>query len=185
MVHILQEVSAKGNRLILGAAAMAASVSLPVLSDLPPVRQDTVFGAYRPTVLGHRLRTAGPNRISWRAAVQSRNLVHLGALRRLADVPHHPSTPYRHATDRTAVTECRVGSHRRGIQGSRQCAQVWKLSHRCWPGHHFSFPPQCTVRVCVSARMFGWFVRSFVVYLIVHALPVRVRDMAQRQIIDT
>jgi hypothetical protein len=52
-------------------------------------------------------------------------------------------------------------------------------------GHHFSNSPQCTVRVCVCARMFGWFVGLFVVYLIVHAFPVRVRDMAQRHITET
>jgi len=104
----------------MGASTLAASVSLPLLSDLPPVRQDPVPGADRPSVLGHRLRTAGRNRSSWRVAVWSRSPVHRGALRRLAHVPYHSTTPYRHATDRTAVAECRVGSHRRGIQGSRQ-----------------------------------------------------------------
>jgi hypothetical protein len=153
VVHILQEMSAGGERPILGAAAVAASVSLPVLSDLPSIRQDPVPGVYRSTVLGCRLRTAGPNRVSWRAAVQSRIPVHRGALRRLAHVTHHSTTPYRHATDRTAVTECRVGSHRRGIQGGRQCAQVWKLPQRCWPDHHFSNLPQFNhscVNVCLS-----------------------------------
>jgi len=175
VVHILQEVSAEGERPILGATAVAASMPLPVLSNLPPVRQDSVPGAYRPAVLGHRLRSAGPNRVSWRAAVRCRSRVHRGALRRLAHVSHHSTTPYRHATDRTAVTECRVGSHRRGIQGGRQCAQVWKLSRRCWPGHHFSNSPQCNhscMCVCVCVRTHVWFVRSFVVYLIVHAFPV-------------
>ena len=142
VVHILQEMSAAGERPILGAAAVAASVSLPVLSDVPPVRQDPVPLSYRPTVLGRRLRTAGPNCVSRRAAVQSRSPVHRGALRRLAHVPHHTTTPYRHATDRTAVTKCRVGSHRRGIQGGRQCAQVWNLSLRCWRDHLFSNSPQ-------------------------------------------
>jgi hypothetical protein len=44
-----------------------------------------------------------------------------------------------------------------------------------------------TTRVweCVFTRMFGWLICSFVVYLIVHAFPVRVRDMAQRHITDT
>jgi hypothetical protein len=143
VVHILQEVSAGGEWLILGAAAVAASVSLPVLSDLPPVRQNPVPGAYRSAVLGRRLRTAGQNRVSWRAAVQSRIPVHLGALRWLAHVTHHSTIPYRHATDRTAITEYRVGSHRRGIQGGRQCSQVWKLPHRFWPGQHFYNSLQC------------------------------------------
>ena len=136
----------------MGAAAVAASVSLPVLSDLPPFRQDPVPGAYRSAMLGRRLHTAGQNCVSWRAVVQSRNPVHCGALRRLAHVSYHSTTPYRHATDRTAVTECRVGSNCRGIQRGRQCAQVWKLPHRCWPGHHFSNLPQCNhscVCVCV------------------------------------
>ena len=173
---------------------MAASVSLPVLSDLPPVRQDPVPGAYRPAVLGHRLRSAGPNCGSRRAAVRSRNPVHRGALRRLAHVPHHTTTSYRHATDRTAVTKCRVGSHRRGIQGGRQCAQVWNISHRYWPGHHFPNSPQCNyscvcvcVCVCVRAHVWlaGWLARSFVVYLIIHSSPVRVWDMTQRHITDT
>jgi hypothetical protein len=183
VVLILQEVSAGGERAILGAAAVAASVSLLLLSDLPPVRQDPVPGAYRSVVLGHCLRTAGPNRVSWRAVVWSRSPVHRGALRRLAHVPHHPTTPYGHATDRTAVAECRVGSHCRRIQRGRQCAQVWKSSHRCWPGHHFPDWPQCNhscvcvcvcVCACVRARarpracvytracLVGWFVRSFV-----------------------
>ena len=111
VVHILQEVSAGGERPILGAATVAASVSLPVLSNLPPVRQDPVPGAYRPAVLGHRLLTAGPNRVSWRAAVQSRSPLHRGVHRRMAHVPHHTTTPYRHATDRTAVTKCRISSY--------------------------------------------------------------------------
>ena len=152
--------SAGGERPILGATAVAASVSLPVLSDLPPVRQDPVPGAYRPAVLGHRLCTAGSNCDSRRAAVRSRSPVHRGALRRLAHVPHYTTTPYRHATDRTAVTKHRVGSHRRGIQGGRQCAQVWNLSLRCWRDHLFSNSP--VYRSCVSARMFDWLVCWFV-----------------------
>jgi hypothetical protein len=169
---------------------VAASVSLPFLSFVPPVRQDPVPGAYRPAVLGHRLRTAGPNRVSWRAAVRSRSPVHRGALRRLAHVSHHSTTPCGHAADRTAVTECRVGSHRRGMEGGRQCAQVWKLSHRCWPDCQFSNSLQCNHCVCVRACvhpsvrsracLVGWFVRSFVrsfvVFLNVHAFPVRLRD---------
>ena len=138
VVPVLQEVSAGGEWAILGASAVAAPVSIPVLSDVPPVRQDLVPSAYRPVVLGHRLLSAGRNRGSWWAAVQSRSPVHRGAFRWLAYVPHHTTTPYRHATDRTAVTECRIGLRRRGIRGSRRCSQVWKSSHRCWPGLHFS-----------------------------------------------
>ena len=124
VVHILQEVSSGGERTVLGAAVVAASVPLPVLSDLPPVRQDTLPRAHRAAVLGHCLRRAGRHCSSGWAAVRSGDPVHRGALRGLAHVTHHTAAPYRNAPNRTSLTERRAGSHRRRVQGSRQSTQV-------------------------------------------------------------
>lgn len=138
VVHILQEVSAGGEWTILGTAVVAAPVPLPVLSDLPPVRPDTVPGAYRTAVLGNCLRCAGRNGRSGWAAVRFSHPLHRSTLRRLVDVTHHTTTPYRYAPNRTSLTKRRVGSHRRRVQRSRQSAQVWKPSRRRWLGHRFA-----------------------------------------------
>ena len=124
MVHILQKVSAGGKRAILGAAVVATSLPVPVLPDLPPVREDTVPGAYRTAVLGHCLCNPGRTRSSGWTAVWSRSTVHRGALRWLAHVTHDATTPYWNAPNRTSLTKRRISSHRGRVQGSRQSAQV-------------------------------------------------------------